>query len=148
MPTSEPELTQTQPAWTDSPWFWLAMFAAMALAALVAVGPKYSQRQQGVERKFLAREEVARRRAGADLATKQPTDLLDAQRSGTRDEQRGASDEQADIDGERPGLIVPLWGLILLVSAVFVAAVVMLLRGRGSSAISPSAPNSKEIFEA
>ena len=55
-------MTDQRPPITDSPWFWLIVFSCSALAGLVAIAPKYSVRQAGVERKSAAREEVARRR--------------------------------------------------------------------------------------
>lgn len=41
---------------SESPWFWLLLFSAFALAALAAIGPKYSLRQGGIETKFHNRE--------------------------------------------------------------------------------------------
>jgi hypothetical protein len=147
MPMNEQESPQG-PIMTDSPWFWVAMFAWMALLALVAVGPKYSFRQQVVERKFLARQEIARRRSGADTtATQLQAELLTA-------EANVGSGEQFDIDaadngqGGQSGLIVPLWGLALLVSSVLAVAVVMLLRDRRSAAAAKSAPSASRIHEA
>jgi hypothetical protein len=55
-------MTNQRPPITDSPWFWLIVFSCSALAGLMAIAPKYSVRQAGVERKSAAREEVARRR--------------------------------------------------------------------------------------
>jgi len=37
---------------TDSPWFWLALFSAMGIAAALAIGPKFSRRQAGLEEKY------------------------------------------------------------------------------------------------
>jgi hypothetical protein len=46
---------------TDSPWFWLLVFANAGLVGVVVIGPKYNQRQGAVERRYEARREVARR---------------------------------------------------------------------------------------
>jgi hypothetical protein len=50
----------SKPPITDAPWFWLLVFSTTAFIALVAIGPKYGRRQQGVERRFEARRETAR----------------------------------------------------------------------------------------
>ena len=61
-------MSETAPqAWTDSPWFWAAAFAYFGLVWLAAIGPKYAQRQEAVERRFEARQEIARRRASGEL---------------------------------------------------------------------------------
>jgi hypothetical protein len=41
---------------TDSPLFWLAMFAIFGLAAMMAIGPKYALRQGGIETRFQNRQ--------------------------------------------------------------------------------------------
>jgi hypothetical protein len=46
---------------TDSPWFWLVLFVAGALAALVVIGPKHAYRQARLERMNDTREEILRR---------------------------------------------------------------------------------------
>jgi hypothetical protein len=45
----------------------MAAFAYVGLAWLAAFGPKYAQRQEMVERRFEARQEIARRRASGEL---------------------------------------------------------------------------------
>lgn len=46
--------------WTDSPWFWLWLFAGAALVAAVTIHPKYLRRQARLENKFEHRIEVWR----------------------------------------------------------------------------------------
>lgn len=41
---------------TDSPWFWLGIFLAGALVALMLTEPKFRWRQPQLERQFQARE--------------------------------------------------------------------------------------------
>lgn len=41
---------------TDSPWFWFALFGCVAVAAVAAMYPKYSQRKAGIEQKFEGRQ--------------------------------------------------------------------------------------------
>lgn len=43
---------------TDSPWLWFALFSAVGLAALVATGGKFGNRQAAIERKAQARTAV------------------------------------------------------------------------------------------
>jgi len=45
----------------DSPWLWLSLFAAMALLAIVVIGPKYARREAGLEQKAAARQAAATR---------------------------------------------------------------------------------------
>jgi hypothetical protein len=45
---------------TDSPWFWLTLFSAVGLAALLATGGKFGKRQSGIERRYQARDWQAR----------------------------------------------------------------------------------------
>jgi len=49
---------------TDSPWFWLLLFATAALAALSVIGPKHLWRQARIERMQHARD-VSRQSVGA-----------------------------------------------------------------------------------
>ena len=37
---------------TDSPWFWVCVFSAMALAGTLALSPKYAERQREVELEY------------------------------------------------------------------------------------------------
>jgi hypothetical protein len=94
------------PAITDSPWFWLCLFSGAALLAAAAIGPKYVKRQTGIERKFQMREHVAERRAAQNT---------------TAD----------DVDFSPAGEIAAtLWPIVVVVSSIFLASAVMLIRQR------------------
>src|SRR5262245_54879706 len=106
--------SSSRPLLTDSPWFWLLLFAGMALAALLVVSPKYARRQEGVERKFHAREELARRRATGST---------------------GLPDQPDQEPPEQPNLIVPLWTLASGLAAIMLFALWQLYRSRRSASI-------------
>ena len=57
---------------SDSPWFWLLLFGAAAVAALAAIGPKHVRRQERLVRMQAARERMqsaaAKSAAGGDPA--------------------------------------------------------------------------------
>jgi hypothetical protein len=44
----------------DSPWFWLCLFASAAVLALIAIGPKYRQREARLETQLRMRDHLAR----------------------------------------------------------------------------------------
>lgn len=48
--------TQSRPPITDSPWFWVYLFATAALALLMVSKPKLQYRQAWLERQHQARE--------------------------------------------------------------------------------------------
>jgi hypothetical protein len=98
---------------TDSPWFWVLVFAGMALVALVAIGPKYGRRQAGLERQYQARERIA----DDSVENDQPT----AARSEPAERRAFASASNT---------LVPLWPLALVISAVMVFAAIMLFRAQ------------------
>ena len=56
------------PPVTDSPWYWLALFGVMGLAALLAIGPKYGRRQASIERKHQAQQQMPRLGGGMPVA--------------------------------------------------------------------------------
>jgi hypothetical protein len=103
---------------TDSPWFWVLIFAGMALAALLAIGPKYGGRQARLERQYQARARVAERQASGENAAPRPGDETTARDFASADE-----------------TLIPLWPLAVILSLVIVVAAVMLFRGR--TTISP-----------
>ena len=49
---------ETRGGLAESPWFWAALFAVTALAALAAIGPKHALRQERLIRMNAARERV------------------------------------------------------------------------------------------
>ena len=66
-----PEIPPEAPASvTESPWFWVMLFSLAGLAAVVTVGPKFEQREEGIEEKFHARE----RAMGRETFEKLPDD--------------------------------------------------------------------------
>ncbi len=115
---SGPVRSQPGP-WTDSPWFWMAAFAYVGLIWLAAFGPKYALRQEMVERRFEARQEIARRRASGELrissgpdASPMPIDY-DA--------------TSADVEPQPHELLVPLEPLVFLLALVLEVALAKLL---------------------
>jgi hypothetical protein len=49
---------------TDSPWFWVYLFATAGLIALALIGPKFAARQSHIEREYQGRQRVTQNRAG------------------------------------------------------------------------------------
>jgi len=49
---------------TDSPWYWLYVFATAGLIALVIIGPKFSARQAQMERNYQGRQRANEHRVG------------------------------------------------------------------------------------
>lgn len=41
---------------TESPWFWIYLFATFGLVALFWMGPKYAERQSQLDRQFQGRQ--------------------------------------------------------------------------------------------
>ena len=58
----EPERTSL----ADNPWFWIYVFSAAALVALLLASGKYSTRQTQLERRFMARQEGGQTIKNAD----------------------------------------------------------------------------------
>lgn len=54
-----PPESQTIAPLAESPWFWVLLFSAAAIAALFAMDPKYGRRQLQLDRQYLARERAA-----------------------------------------------------------------------------------------
>jgi len=54
----------TRPPLTDSPFFWLYLFATTALIGVTVIGPKFSQRQAQIERQFQGRSRAEQVKAG------------------------------------------------------------------------------------
>lgn len=57
------------PKVTDSPWFWLMVFSAMAMVAATVIGPKYAVRMARKERMMNANETIAVARQAGVRAT-------------------------------------------------------------------------------
>lgn len=61
---------QTRASVTESPWYWLYLFATAGLVALIVVGPKFLVRQQREEFNFRGRQQVMNEAAGSDQETR------------------------------------------------------------------------------
>jgi len=104
--------TPSRAALTDSPWFWVMVFAAMGVVLLLVIMPKYSKRQSRLELQYQARQEIHRRQVEGTPARREPG-------------QEGEAPPPAQGD-----LIIELWPLALAFSALFLLAAAMLIRSR------------------
>lgn len=93
---------------TDSPLFWLILFASMGLVMLAAVEPKFARRQERIERMQQSRQRAAEHtKAAASKDVVEPTILW------------------------QPGQPASLRPLMLFVAAILVAAMIgMHIRSR------------------
>jgi len=106
--------TQRAPL-TDSPWFWVLLFALVGLLALAVMGPKYGRRQANIERQYQARERVAEKITAENIPDAAPRiDNLEARRP------------YVVTTGEK---LIPIWPLAILLALVSFVAAVMLWRG-------------------
>lgn len=99
---------KSPPPLSDSPLFWLLLFSGAAIVAVVAIQPKFAQREARLERMYHARLRAAARaqQGGAGQGT-------------------GAADrspEEPPAPGESPEPIVGLRSLALLLAGILLAA--------------------------
>jgi hypothetical protein len=102
---------------TDSPWFYVLVFAGMALLALVVIGPKYGKRQAGIELKYQARERIAADRAVGNNSV----DRARIESGNRQPERRGFASPDDTL--------VPLWPLAGLLFVVMILSAIMLFPG-------------------
>jgi hypothetical protein len=50
--------TPIRPPLTDSPWFWLYVFATAGVLSLMLIGPKFGARQSQLDRQFEGRRHI------------------------------------------------------------------------------------------
>ncbi len=94
-PTPQAASSEPRPSITESPWFWAYVFATGGVVALLLGTSKYEDRQEQIERQYLARQ-----RAGQVVA-------------------------RQDQPLERPdggGKIIPIWPLALLMTLILCVA--------------------------
>jgi len=112
--------TTTRPPITESPWYWVYLFATAGLIALLLAGPKYAVRQAQIEKNQADRLRAAQLASGAD-ATAQP------------------------IRDQSPAARVVLWPLYLVLGAILILAWVNLIRSRrAANRNAPTSPTSGE----
>jgi hypothetical protein len=108
----------------ESPFFWLAAFSGGALAALVAIGPKFQPRQRQIEANYQMRERVY----GPGAVRPQPGEAASEQRGEAAETPSDAApDPPPAYDADAPlarGLGPLKWttGSVLAVSLVLLAA--------------------------
>lgn len=107
-----------RPPITDSPWFWVMLFALMALGAIVAIGGKYGRRQAGIERQFQARQRIVEQQVAGNSP---------AAASRTTAQEHGSPPRDFSQPGET---LVPLWPLAAVLVLVALFAAGMLWRSR------------------
>lgn len=64
MSTNFSAVSSRRPPLTDSPWYWLYLFATAGLVALVLMGPKYALRQAQLERNYQGQQRANQHRVG------------------------------------------------------------------------------------
>jgi hypothetical protein len=101
----------SRPPITDSPWLWAALFTGVGLAALVATGGKFGERQANIENKYQARSAVA-------------SGSLEVQ-SGESGERRAPTAPEYSTPEKQ---IIPLWPLEAVLGAICMVSLFMLLR--------------------
>lgn len=104
-----------RPPLTDSPWFWLLLFANAALVGVALIGPKYNRRQGAIERRYEARQEIARRMQD------QPADQTVTEEATVGDD--AEFNDTASIDAS--ARIVPLFPLAVTLVLLNSVAIVL-----------------------
>ena len=64
--TQVPSTEMSRPPLTDSPWFWLYLFATAGLIGGALIQPKFNQRQTQIERQFQGRSRAEQQKAGQE----------------------------------------------------------------------------------
>ena len=105
-------MTATSQPLADSPWLWAALFTGVGLAALLATGGKFGNRQASIERKYQAR---------AALESGTEVEAADADEKSTPEAPKFSTPDQ---------LVIPLWPLMVMLAARFLCSLAMLLRER------------------
>lgn len=101
----------------ESPWFWLLLFSAAALALLLLIRPKHYARQERIVRMQAARDagrQEAAERPGEDLRTREGADAGD-----TDGRPRAASSRYGNYLTLRP--LVLIVALLVIVAAAGLA---------------------------
>src|SRR5205085_455573 len=107
--------------------FWLALFCAAGLVALLTIGPKYARRQEIIEHKYRAGQEPGGRRAS-------PTGDAPAHRRTSAEQPGSVRDERpadrAPAEQSDRELLIPLWPLVALLALLLAAALGALVWSR------------------
>ena len=117
----------------ESPWFWLALFAGMALFALVVIQGKYTRRQGRIDQRYVDKLE-----AQQQAAHKRRELVAQAEQSGGAAVVVGQAEAEDAGDAEKEGVRMSearartsLISLMVLGGVVVSLALVMLVVRRG-----------------
>lgn len=61
--------TASRPPITDSPWFWVYLYAVAGLIALALMQPRFGSRQAEIERHYQGRQRAAEKKLGQEPKT-------------------------------------------------------------------------------
>jgi hypothetical protein len=112
----------------DSPWFWVGLFASVAAAALVAIGPKYQKREAQLESTFKMREHLARRDA------RQANDARGDEIAAESGDEMGDEMGESNSPSNKGGLLKTTGPLIWILVAAAAGSWIMLMRQRTTTA--------------
>lgn len=65
--------TASRPPITDSPWFWVYLYAVAGLIALALMQPRFGSRQAEIERQYQGRQRAAEKKLGQPPTTPMST---------------------------------------------------------------------------
>jgi hypothetical protein len=120
MPNPSLHTSDSVPALTDSPWFWVMLFCAVGSGFVLMMSPKYSKRQGRLELQYQAHQEKARRQFEGEGSTREP----------------GAEGNAAPPPTDE--LIIPLGPLLTVFGLLFTVSAVQLWRTRRGFARHPT----------
>ncbi|MGE0607288.1 MAG: hypothetical protein AB7O62_09360 [Pirellulales bacterium] len=119
MPSPQPPSPPPVSRLTDSPWYWAYLFGIAALAGLVVMGPKFSQRQENLESRRVGREHAWKQGLANPATTAADGEKQPGQVAAARERQ------------------VQTWPLAALLVMVVGGAWFVLLRKRRGNAVPP-----------
>ncbi len=96
----------------ESPWFWMALFAAIGILGLLVISPKYGTRQARMEQRYQHRLKVRAMQGAA-----------------TDDASEPARDDQQDFSNPEPPPATA-WPLVAATGAALVVAIAGLVISR------------------
>jgi len=130
----------------ESPWFWLALFAGMALFALVVIQGKYTRRQGRLDQRYIDKLE-----AQQQAAHKRRELVAQAEQSGGAAVVVGQAEAEDADDAEKEGVRMSearartsLFRLMVLFGVIAPIAIAMLIFVRRAAKTSDEAGDPRD----